>query len=119
MGLDMYAYKATSLEDEDPEQIMYWRKHNALHSWMEGQYTGSDSFNMIKVNLTKDILLKLKEDILHNNLKAKSGFFFGDTDYMDEYENSDMQKEDLQFIENALNILETENNTVVYYDSWW
>ena len=39
MGLDMYSYwrsrNAKPLEDAERNEITYWRKHYALHQWMQ------------------------------------------------------------------------------------
>ena len=32
MGLDQFAY---TTKGKEKEEIAYWRKHNALHGWME------------------------------------------------------------------------------------
>ena len=54
MGLDAYG-KVKSPEGE-VEEIAYWRKHNALHGWMESLYRkkgGTEEFNCIPVELNK------------------------------------------------------------------
>lgn len=105
MGLDMYAF-AVPLADAKgdfeiaegaiKEEFMYWRKHNALHSWMENLYQAkggtAESFNCIPLRLTKEDLLELIEDARAHKLQCASGFFWGGPyDYNDEIANEDIE----------------------------
>lgn len=127
MGLDMYAYavdKESSIdafkikEGASKEELFYWRKNNALHSWMNRLFTekgGSDNpsdFNCQCLQLTKEDLLALQGDILDDKLQPASGFFWGSLCY-----DSDMKQEDLKFVAVALSYV--ADGWVVYYDSWW
>lgn len=130
MGLDMYAYKTKSdgppFTDEDRvEEIMYWRKHNYLHGWMEALFEEKlkndpnsylheydHEFNCVPLRLEVEDLEQLREDIQNNKLSYTPGFFFGG----DEYTKED-HKEDLDFIDNALSLIEEGYD--IYYDSWW
>lgn len=126
MGLDMYAF-AVPLADAKgdfeiaegaiKEEFMYWRKHNALHAWMESVYTNkrgtAESFNCIPLRLTKGDLQLLIEDAQVHKLKAKVGFFWGHQyDYDDEIAN-----QDIEFAHKAL--AKIDQGFAVYYDSWW
>lgn len=135
MGLDMYAFSRmpmNQLSDEqkekimtdviehgeatnDPIEIAYWRKHNALHGWMERLYRekgGEDEFNCIDLLLTSEDLDRLEKDIKESKLYPVEGFFFGG-DYDPATENS----KDIAFIRKAREELEEGNE--VYYTSWW
>jgi hypothetical protein len=108
-------------EDCKKVEIAYWRKHNALHGWMENLYVskgGTKEFNCIALLLTKEDLLQLKSDILDNKLKPTEGFFFGDTKKYEDVEYFlKVRNEDLKYIDTALNEIELGN--IIYYDSWW
>jgi len=125
MGLDMYAFSvpASAVKDdfevntEFKKELQYWRKHNALHSWMENLYQAkggtAESFNCIPVRLTQEDLLELIEDAKAHKLESASGFFWGGSyDYNDEIAN-----EDIEFAHKAL--AEIDKGNAVYYDSWW
>jgi hypothetical protein len=127
MGLDMYAFAVHPdnakgdfeivLDDETKEEIQYWRKHNALHSWMENLYQAkggtAESFNCIPLRLTKEDLLELIEDAKAHKLQSASGFFWGGPySYNDEIAN-----QDIEFAHKAL--VKIDQGFAVYYDSWW
>ena len=95
MGLDMYAWRVKA-EDavgdfevasesdgfSKVEELFYWRKHHDLHGWMENLYREKggtkESFNCVKVRLTKEDLERLASDVVANRLPQTTGFFFGD-----------------------------------------
>lgn len=126
MGLDMYAFAVHpdnakgDFEIADggtKEEIRYWRKHNALHSWMEYLYRKkggkAESFNCIPLRLTKKDLHKLIGDAKSHKLECASGFFWGSTyDY-----NEEIANEDIEFAHKAL--AKMDQGFAVYYDSWW
>lgn len=125
MGLDMYAYVVPAssaksdfkMDDEFKKELAYWRKHNALHSWMEKLYRekGGDalSFNCIPMRLTEEDLNKLIEDAKALLLASQTGFFWGSQyNYDAEY-----AKQDIDFAYKAL--AEIAKGYAVYYDSWW
>src|SRR5574343_1503162 len=128
MGLDMYCNSISTKafiddltlvdysDDFVKEEVMYWRKNNALHSWMQNLYNtkgGTDEdFNCCIVRLNIEDILKLKDDIVNNYLVPKEGFFFGRQVYSEE-----MQSEDLTFCDNALDILSKGN--ALYYYAWY
>jgi hypothetical protein len=125
MGLDMYAFSVPAsavkgdfdVNTEFKNELQYWRKHNALHSWMENLYRAkggdAESFNCIPVRLTKEDLNALIEDAKGHKLQSATGFFWGSQyDYNDEIAN-----EDIEFAHKAL--AEIDRGNAVYYDSWW
>lgn len=79
------------------EERMYWRKANAIHNWfVENVQDGEDDCK--EYNVTYQNLAKLKEtcdevlesrfknpEIANELLPTKSGFFFGSTDYDENY----------------------------------
>lgn len=125
MGLDMYAFSVPvsavkgdfDVNTEFKNELQYWRKHNALHSWMENLYRSkggdAESFNCIPLMLTKEDLNALIEDAKGHKLQSATGFFWGSQyDYNDEIAN-----EDIEFAHKAL--AEIDKGNAVYYDSWW
>jgi hypothetical protein len=129
MGLDMYAWRVAKddaindfdiAKDEDGqfklEEMFYWRKHHDLHGWMERLYRSkggtAQSFNCVRVRLTKTDLDLLEHDVLNGKLPETTGFFFG-TNPPDE----DSMKRDMEFISAAK--VAIASGDAVYYDSWW
>lgn len=118
MGLDMYAYSKKSPESEQVE-ISYWRKHNALHGWMENLYRqrgGTEEFNCVELELFECDLEKLESDVKERNLSPVGGFFFGSTEYSEERWQEE-SKGDLEFIAKARECLSRGES--VFYNSWW
>lgn len=124
MGLDMYAYSVPaeaviddfSFADGEKTEIAYWRKHNALHGWMESQFIakgGEGEFNCQPIRLTEDMLKELRTQIKGKSLECTSGFFFGGNYEYDDW----FAQRDLQFVLEALTIV--QSGGAVYYDSWW
>jgi hypothetical protein len=125
MGLDMYARKTKYnpesqvdfqvSEDQESDDLYYWRKHPDLHGWMESLYRskgGKEEFNCVNVMLTLEDLEKLKQDIEGKALPATSGFFFGQS-----YGSDEERMHDLKFVELAQDAI--EEGYTVYYSSWW
>lgn len=73
MGLDMYVERTLKQESED---VLYWRKENALQGWFEENY---EIENCGKVILTKEVVDKLLTDLKEHTLKPTEGFFYGYT----------------------------------------
>jgi len=136
MGLDMYAYVAARAgqhkeywdsadfdkESEEivnktvtkPVEIAYWRKHPNLHGWMANLHTekgGTGEFNGDELELTREDIDRLEEDIVEHRLPATSGFFFGDD--ADSY----YYEEDLKFVREARAQLFL--GLRVFYNSSW
>jgi hypothetical protein len=124
MGLDMFAYSVDPdsantdceiAESADRDEIAYWRKFNALHSWMETLYRsrgGRDEFNCVPVRLTAENLSQLESDLVNNRLKPVEGFFFGAQEiYPEDVEATH------RFIEAARE--QIADGQEVYYNSWW
>lgn len=132
MGLDQYAFMVHPShveklhmrnryvevrEDNPPTRFAYWRKHNALHGWMERLYReynhDEQDFNCQPLVLTLEDLDALERDVLENNLPQTQGFFIGkDSRFDPEY-----KVEDMQFIARAKTAI--SEGFIVFYDSWW
>lgn len=126
MGLDSYASACDVVDDElvNAEELMYWRKHNALHGWMqklhEKKYGLDDDYNCVDTFLDKEDLLELwdictKQAVLNKGFEETQGFFFG-ADSRKEYFEYYFEQ-DSTFIKAALKAL--EDGRKVYYTSWW
>ena len=94
MGLDMYAYVADKAGQEvDSRELAYWRKHPNLHGWMERLAESKNldygSFNGVELELTWADLDALEQAVMHKQLPATSGFFFGN-DSDERYQESDL-----------------------------
>ena len=103
-----------------PIEIAYWRKHPNLHGWMESLWRSKGSprsqeddvmFNGIELELTREDIDELEQDILDGNLPETSGFFFGDG--ADDY----YRNEDLAFVKEARAQLFL--GLKVFYNSSW
>ena len=108
MGLDMYAFSAPAdaydkevdfiINDEFCTEVAYWRKHYALHGWMENLYKekgSTEEFNCTNLNLTIDDIKQLENDLAKWPLP----------------------EQDLKFINDAKYVLLSGNK--LYYTSWW
>lgn len=88
---------------DDADKFFEWRKHPDLHGWMQNLYNeknGYDStFNGATILLTKDDIVKLRDDILYDNLPHTTGPFFGESDSTD-------AGGDLLFCRKALKLIE-------------
>lgn len=121
MGLDQYA-KVRNPETQEAEEFHYWRKHNALHGWMENLWKSKgypnkpqddDQFNQVPLELSSDDLDALEKDLLDSRLPETSGFFFGFSTAGDDSRLLD----DLSFVAEARDYL--ARGYQVAYDSWW
>lgn len=112
------------------EELMYWRKFNALHDWVINKCAnGVDECQKIYIDLDQlkelySTLVMVQED--HDKaptlLPTKSGFFFGGTDY-DEYYFQEVDRS-IKALENII-IEEDTNRTKnkryadFYYQASW
>lgn len=105
------------------EEFFYWRKHPAIHVWMERLYVergGNQTFNGEYVYLNKENLKQLKKDIIKMNLDYNAtGFFFGKSSDPKTQEGIQQLKRDLEFISLALKHLKEDPNIIFLYDSSW
>lgn len=137
MGLDMtlYAVEDPDLildEEETPYEVWasldsyYWRKANQIHKWfVENIQDGNDDCSFYEVKFDKLMELKgIVETVAENPQKwgpkllpTQAGFFFGDTEYNQWYE------EDIQITKKHLNNIERQYyakpDARFYYSSSW
>jgi hypothetical protein len=122
-----YDYDKDASTVTKPREIAYWRKHPNLHGWMEhlwhkkrnaennpvvedaGDIGGT--FNGVELELTHEDLDELERAVIHKQLPATSGFFFGSPSDEHYYES------DLSFIKNAR--AELFFGLKVFYNSSW
>ena len=111
-----------------PVEIAYWRKHPNLHGWMERLWRekryptqpsdasesidpDSDTFNGIELELTREDVDRLEQDVIEGNLPSTTGFFFGTAS--DEH----YRPQDLEFVRQArMNLF---LGLRVFYNSSW
>jgi hypothetical protein len=112
MGLDQYA-KTRNPKTGEVEEFMYWRKHNALHGWMENLWRSKGYPN--KNEDSKDIPLELTLELTHEDLDAL------EKDLLGKGTNPALRTvsldKDLRFIQEARTYL--DSGLEVVYDSWW
>jgi len=123
MGLDQYAKvvkreynNETLTETITKTEICYWRKHNALHGWMENLYEskgGDGEFNCVNLNLTSEDLEELEKNVVDKDLPETKGFFFGE----DTRECDHQKLETLKFLSKAKKALSQGNE--VEYSAWY
>lgn len=136
MGLDMYLIRRRKKSSEN-EDIMYWRKANAIHRWfVQNVQGGVDDQKYYKVK--KKQLNELKDkcayiinntsygpsyedevtnvDVCKETLPTEDGFFFGRIDYNGYYlSHIKYTYDNLEQILKETNFRDYE----IYYGSWW
>ena len=96
MGLDMYLFKRNlNKPKEDTIDVGYWRKANQIHNWFVenvqngvddcGEYTVSPSQLKELLEICKQIHETKDPKIAKTLLPTTEGFFFGSTDYDEDY----------------------------------
>lgn len=135
MGLDMYLYSGSDIVDEvdggytyktvkDRSEVAYWRKANAIHKWfVDNVQGGTDDCGTYEVTADKlDSLRKTVRSVLsgvvrpEDALPTEVGFFFGSTDYEDDWYLTGLRRTD-EAINAAL--VEIEAGKKIYYHSSW
>ena len=143
MGLDMYLFEVTYLSNymgdkqifeqikeilnSDAEsltikqQVAYWRKANQIHGWfVSNVQDGIDDCRDSDVSKEKlEQLLETVDKVLNDHsladslLPCRSGFFFGSTNYDDDYfENLEYTKRQLT------KTLQKNTDWYIYHASW-
>lgn len=112
----------TGLHVEVP--VAYWRKANAIHKWfVDTRADGEDNCQPIWVNSEHlEELLELCNEVLADHSKAdellptESGFFFGGTEYDEDY------FQDLEYTQRRLGelipLMKRDSDSAVYQASW-
>lgn len=122
----IYDRNFKSIQTETSYQIGYFRKFNALHSYIVKTFANGID-NCQDIYLYKEDVEQIKkvlDDVLEANTEEKakellptqSGFFFGGTDY-DEYYFEDV-KDAADLMQNILDNFDFENYQLVYQASW-
>lgn len=110
------------LNDKDGNELIYWRKANAIHNWfVENVQIGADDCGDYEITreqlekLLSDVISVLdSEELAEEVLPTCAGFFFGGTDYDEGY------FADLIFTKDKLTKLLKENkDEVFFYTSSW
>lgn len=103
-------------EEHSKEEVGYYRKFNALHGWLENEYRnngGTEKFNCVRINITLDILKKLKKVVKNKELIPTEGFFFGDQNPVTKEQYKNLKK----FIKYCKQ--EIKDGWYITYTSWW
>lgn len=105
------------------EEVAYWRKANAIHAWfVRSVQRGEDDCREYPVSLNQlRELLSLVDDVLTGRkqptdaLPTQSGFFFGSTDYDEDY------RQDLEDTKAQLTPLVNsgDQEAEYYYNASW
>lgn len=117
------------------EEVMYWRKANAIHNWfVENVQGGKDECQESYVDPTKlqellDVCIEvskaskivegqiLNTTVARAKLPVQGGFFFGGTEY-DEWYLRDI-KETIKILKKELSIDYGHNTPEYYYHASW
>jgi len=107
------------------EEIMYWRKVNAIHNWfVQNVQDGEDDCGEYYISLTNiqsllDIINTVLKDLTlaPKLLPTTSGFFFGGEEY-DEY-YFDQLKETQKVLTKLLEQKDVFTKSSLYYTSSW
>jgi hypothetical protein len=123
MGLDMYLEKRRA-NNEEYEEIAYWRKANQIREWFNSHLeNGVAKYEYVQVS--KEDLEQLLEDckkvledptLAEDLLPTSSGFFFGSTDYDEEY--FEVLEDTVTMLEQILEETDFENEDVYYSECW-
>ena len=122
----IYDRNFKSAETETRYQIGYFRKFNALHSYIVKTFANGvdDCQDIILYREDVEQIKKVLDDVLKANpvekakelLPTQSGFFFGGTAY-DEYYFEDV-KDAADLMQNFLDNFDFESYQLVYQASW-
>lgn len=123
MGLDMYAeyYDGSDKNPlgggvyEDWVEFFYWRKHSPIHNFMcqEWKKKGNEGvFNLVRLQLDKDMMQRLRVLATLRQLEPMDGFFFGNG-----FQSDETRDNDLLFVDKAIKLLD-EGKVISYYASY-
>lgn len=107
------------------EEVGYWRKANQIHRWFV-KYVQNGEDDCRAYYVSKEDLASLLEacyeakdnpDEAHEILPTQEGFFFGSTDYDEDY--MDQIQHTIDIIEPLLKELESCPEADIYYQSSW
>lgn len=106
------------------ERIGYWRKANQIHAWFVDHVQGGvDECQLSMVSKEQlEELYRAVNKVKENRQKAeellptRSGFFFGNTDYNEWYEED--INETIRILENVFQQTDFEQEVIFYRSSW-
>lgn len=142
MGLDQYFFKkkrdsveALLHEEDDDNEVGYFRKCNMLRSWMIMNAGYPAGGNCIDHPVSKETLEKLVVDcdkvlavknekastnkarnVCVQTMPTQSGFLFGSTEYDERYFNDVKNIKDT--VQSIINSIDFEKEEIVYHE-WW
>ena len=122
MGLDMYLTKHSA--GSKSTEVGYWRKSNHIHKWfVDNCQDGVDECQEavvyqgdIETLLAVCIDVFINRDDVEEKLPTEDGFFFGATEYDEEY-FSDV-KDTIDILNKVLATTDFENEMIIYRSSW-
>lgn len=135
MGLDQNLFRIKKQDvndtlkpefnDNDREEIAYWRKANQIHGWMNDNISAVENctgytISKNKLEQLRDICVAVYENnnvaFTQEHLPTRLGFFYGSDDYDDHYYNQVQNS-----IEQLNDVLNTTNFDTheIYYWAWW
>lgn len=123
MGLDMYVERVNRKNSQIREELMYWRKFNALHNWfvqnVQGGVDDREMYQFNKEHIIKlvDCLKEILETENSDKFQPVSGFFFGSTE-VDEYYWEEV-KRTLNKFEELLQSFDWDGEWELCYQSSW
>ena len=110
------------------EEVAYWRMANQIHAWFVDQcQDGEDDCGEYRVSiaqvrelidLCKEVLEKKDEAFSQANLPTQGGFFFGDTEYGENY-YSDIEDTIHMLTDAVAGVEEKDYNVDFFYHSSW
>lgn len=124
MGLDMYLTRRSKKTAEQEELVMYWRKENHIHAWLEDRIANGYIENCVKYPVSKDDLNDLISDCEHvlahredasAILPREEGFFFGSQEYDDWYFEG--LKDTVELARQVIDA--TSDDDELFYHAWW
>ncbi|MGR8808934.1 hypothetical protein [Leuconostoc citreum] len=122
MGLDMYL-KAENKQTGESRLLYSWRKANQIRQWFVSHFD-QDADAQVRISLNEGTIKALiaeikivlqKPDVAPHLMPTSDGFFFGSTDYDDDY--FEELKDTLQYLEN--NFEYDPDNEQLFYTEWW
>lgn len=108
------------------EDIMYWRKANHIHGWfVQNVQSGEDDCRCYDLDRGQLVeLLTVIDAVIADRSKAAEllptmeGFFFGSTDYDDDYFDELHRTARVLREETGVDALVGENTDYIYHSSW-
>ena len=116
MGLDMGFYKVSKNDPQNYEEMIYFRKFNALHDYCVKKFQNGVDECQESRPITKEDIKQMIQDLKDDKLTPVNGFFFGPTE-KDEwyYQQNNFAISQFKIIEK---LFDFENFNFIYQSSW-